>query len=236
VLKNSLLYFYPEPSSFIRKDIAIFESAFRLKHFSFTHSVKWMTFFSFIKQAFQVLSNGFSADCIVVRFGGYHALLPLLFAKLFKKPSLLIIGGTEAHYFPSIGYGSRTKKMYGWATGMSLQLARHLAPVDESLLDHAYTYDPGFPAKQGIKNLYPEVHTPCTVIHNGYDDTEFYIDEKINRKPGSFLTVANVSKDFEYYLKGHRPCAAIIQIIAAVFIYNSRKSARKLRTPGPIRM
>ena len=202
MLKKRLLYFYPEPSSFIGKDIAIFEKHFNLKHFSFSPSKKLYLLYFFLRQKLQLLRWIFSASCVVVRFGGYHALLPLLFARLFNKPSILIIGGTEAHYFPAIHYGSSTNKLYGWATGMSLRLARHLAPVDESLIEHAYRYDPDFPGMQGIRNLYPEVHTPFTVIHNGYDAEAFHIIESNRRKPRSFLTVANAAKGFEYYLKG----------------------------------
>ena len=202
MLKKRLLYFYPEPSSFIEKDILIFEKYFRLKHFSFSPSKKYFLFYFFLRQILQLLRYGFSARCIVVRFGGYHALLPMLFAKVFNRPSILIVGGTEAHYFPSIHYGSSTNKLYGWATGMSLRLARHLAPVDESLIEHTYTYDPEFPARQGIRNVYPAVRTPFTAIHNGYDAKGFSIIEGKKRTPRSFLTVANVAKDFEYYLKG----------------------------------
>jgi len=174
---------------------------YRVVSIGFPVENKGMMLFLAARQKIFLLRHLFSASIIVCRFGGYHALIPMFYARIFFKPSLLILGGTEAHYFPSIRYGNSTKKFYRWATRLSLRMAKHLAPVDESLVDHRYTYDKEFPPGQGIKNIYPQVQTPYTVIHNGYDDTQF-INLNASRKPNSFLTVANVSRDFEFTLKG----------------------------------
>ena len=200
--QDNLLYFYPSPSSFIARDLEILSQAFSVKSFSFEPGSKGMLLPWMVRQKLTLLGHIFSSKAVVCRFAGYHSLLPMLFARLTGKASLVIIGGTEAHYFPSVPYGTATKRIYRWFAAASMKLARHLAPVDGSLLEYDYTYDMQFPSRQGLRNLYPSVSTPATVIHNGYDAGLFRPDPAVPRQPKSFLTVANASRPFEFILKG----------------------------------
>jgi glycosyltransferase involved in cell wall biosynthesis len=46
-----------------------------------------------------------SAEVLVVWFASWHAWLPLLVARLLRRPSLLIVGGFDTASLPEIGYG-----------------------------------------------------------------------------------------------------------------------------------
>ena len=45
------------------------------------------------------------ANVLVVWFASWHAFLPLLVARLLRRPSLLIVGGFDTAAMPEIGYG-----------------------------------------------------------------------------------------------------------------------------------
>lgn len=113
--------------------------------------------------------------------------------KLFRKPVLLVLGGTDCVKFPSIGYGNFTRWPLGPITKWSLQLADHLAPVDEALVEsrHTYTSDPQDPPMQGYRGLFPEIRTSYTVIANGYDPARFRCD--VEKQPMSFITAAQMN-------------------------------------------
>ena len=53
----------------------------------------------------EVLRKVRGADVVVVWFASWHAWLPLLAARLLRRPSLLIVGGFDTASVPEIGYG-----------------------------------------------------------------------------------------------------------------------------------
>lgn len=145
--------------------------------------------------------NFWSSRMVVCQFAGYHSFLPVLFSKLFGKPSLIISGGTDCVSFPSIRYGNFHKKLMGFFTGYSFQWASHIAPVHGSLMLCDYTYqDADFP-KQGLLFFRPQIKTPFTVIANGYDSVKWV--KKTNKKKNLFVTVvAGLHMSFSKKLKG----------------------------------
>src|SRR5688572_21323258 len=132
--KKRVLYFYPILSSFSRKDLIILQNNYSVKPFHFDAIPKSKTPFAFIKQFFFLCANIFSADILIVQFGGYQSFLPALFGKLFGKPCLLILGGTDCFSFPSINYGNFNKKVLGAFTCLSYRLCSHISTVHETLV------------------------------------------------------------------------------------------------------
>lgn len=112
---------------------------------------------------------------------------------MFRKPVLLVLGGTDCVKFPSIRYGNFTRWPLGPITKWSLQLADHLAPVAEALVEsrHTYTSDPQDPPVQGYRGLFPQIRTPYTVIAYGYDPGRFKC--VVDKQPMSFITAAQMN-------------------------------------------
>ncbi len=195
-----ILYFYTRLSSFVQKDIDILSPAFDIEEFEFNAVPKSRTPFLFIKQLNFLLFNIRKSDIIICQFGGYHSLLPVLFAKLARKPSLIITGGTDCVSFPSINYGNFHKKYLGLFTKWSYNLASHISPVHESLLLRDYTYQDDDYPQQGLLFFCKGLRTPSTVIYNGYDPKKWFRNsEKI---ANTFLTVAAGIEPFTLKLKG----------------------------------
>lgn len=118
--KKKILLFYNFLSSFVQKDIAILQTEFAVAGCDFYTAAKWKIIFRFAAQKLFLLRHIFSADLIVCQFAGYHSVLPVLFGKIFGKRTLIIVGGTDAHYFPGIGYGN-------WQKNICVPLRRFLS-------------------------------------------------------------------------------------------------------------
>jgi len=201
VKKKRILFIYIGESTFVSKDISILKSSFDVLPFNFGFGAKWKVVFRFIRQFFFLIGNLPSASMVIVQLGGFHSLLPVLIAKLFGKPSLIIAAGTDCHSLPSIGYGNFQKKFLGLFTKWSFRNCTHIAPKDDSLWFSEYHYSTEDPQQQGIAAFIPGLKKPYSVIPNGYDADRFSrITEK---KPGTFITVAGgLDFRFQKQLKG----------------------------------
>lgn len=191
--RPKLVYCTPVLVSFAANDIKLLDESFDVKVFHFKPRRKWHTPFALLHQLFFLLRHLPSSSVAVCQFAGYHSLLPALLGRLMGKPVLLVLGGTDCVKFPSIGYGNFTRWPLGRITKWSLQLAAHLAPVDEALVEsrHTYTSDPQDPPAQGYRGLFPQIRTPYTVIAYGYDPARFRCD--VDKQPMSFITAAQMN-------------------------------------------
>lgn len=199
--QKKILYFHVGLSSFVKKDIAILSNTFELKIFHFKLNSKKQLPLSFISQFFFLIGNVFSTKGIVVQFGGYQSYLPTLFGKIFKRKTIIIMGGTDAVSFPSIQYGCFYNKYLNFFTRKSLKRASLLLPVSENLINCDYTYSEDDFKRQGYQFHAPEINTPEKTIYNGYDASKWYIEA--NKEENSFLTIAaDLGTRFGKKLKG----------------------------------
>src|ERR1700733_11608350 len=175
--KSKKIFFsFPVYASFVRNDEALMKQYFRVDSYLFDQR-KNRVIISFLQQFFHLLFKGWQYDEYVSFFAGYSSFLPAVFAKIFRKPHLIILGGTDCSNFPSIGYGNFYKKKLGWFTCSSLKMATHLAPVAETLVDTEYTYINERYKRQGYKN-FCSAKTPFTTVYIGYDEKKFYCSQE----------------------------------------------------------
>lgn len=197
--KPTILYFYNIYASFVRKDIALLENHFIVKTFYFNPNNKVLVPWQFIRQLFFILMNIRKSHLLITQFGGYQSYLPSILGKWFKRPSLIILGGTDCVSFPSINYGNFNKRLLAKFTRWSYRNATHLSPVHSSLVDGPYTYTNDDYPSQGYKYFCPEVTAGVTELHYGYDSNLFHIGD--NRKKNSFIMVGYLNYP-NYYRKG----------------------------------
>ena len=201
--RQKVIYFYVGLSTFVKKDIDILASKYTVSVFDFyvAADAKWKILFRFMHQLLFLLRHAVSFRLVVCQFAGYHSLLPILFAKIFRRPSLIVAGGTECMAFPSIGFGNFQRPYLRSFTRWSLKHCTHIAPKHETLWYCTYTYtNDDYPA-QGIRYFIPGIQTPHTVIYNGYDPEHYRDTGRIRQN--NFLTVtASMEYGFQKTLKG----------------------------------
>jgi glycosyltransferase involved in cell wall biosynthesis len=195
---ESILYFYPNPASFVKKDLQILESKYKVNKFQFVQTAAHLTVFSFIKQ-FVCLLRNFNTNKIVIQFGGYHSFLPCLFGLFLNKKTILILAGTDCACFPEINYGNYRKRWLGYFTKKSIEWAKIVVPVHKALIDYPYTYFDSKIKRQGFKNFIGKLRGSIEVAEYGFE-----LNEAINlteRKLG-FITIAGFNRENIFYLKG----------------------------------
>jgi len=202
MLKSKLIYLYPSDSSFIRKDIHFLSEHFVVLEQKVNWTKKSRLIHLFISQLFFLVKHFKEVDFIIIMFAGYWSLIPTLFGKLFKKPTFIILGGTDCCSYPHLNYGSLRKPLLKRAIKWSLELATKLLPVHESLVEYEATYDDRcLIKKQGIKSFFPNLTTTIQTIHNGFDGLFFEYKPNI-KQPNTFICVASVSSKTTFELKG----------------------------------
>ena len=197
-MKTNILYFHVGLTTFVVKDIGLLSRHFTLHPFSFDSESVLLSLF---KQFTFLLRHLFSSKMYVVQFAGYHSFLPVIFARVFGKKAVLILGGTDCVSFPSIRYGNFNNKKMAFFTGSSIKHAHLLLPVDISLVKYNYTYtNNDFPYQGYLAHVPSAEKVPYQVIYNGYDGSKWKPATKTKK---TFVTAgANLNSRFGIALKG----------------------------------
>ncbi|TNE71900.1 glycosyltransferase [bacterium] len=201
-MKHSIAFFYPHRSSFVNKDIQIFEKFGTV----FTPEFPWLKKaylpINLLRQLFFLIQHRNQLDAIMIMFGGYWSFFPTLIGKVLSIPTYIIIGGTDASYFRHLKYGNLGRYLLKWVIKKSYEWATKLLPVHEALIKSEYTYDERSSRKQqGVLSFFPNLKTPFFAIHNGFDDS-FFNFEPIQKKMNHFVCVASVQSKKTFELKG----------------------------------
>ncbi|PLW94462.1 MAG: glycosyl transferase family 1 [Marinilabiliales bacterium] len=186
---GKIIFIFPKMASFIRLDIEILKERYEVVENSYPWQKKHLMPIILIRQFFFLLKNLRKTEHVIISFGGWWAWLPTLMAKWHKKPSYIIIHGTDAAGFPEIKYGNMRKPLLRTILRKSYRRASYLLPVSESLIYTENTYyEKGRIIKQGIEHFFPKNKTPKIVIPNAID-TEKWQNLNKERKPNQFITV-----------------------------------------------
>lgn len=201
---KKIVYFFPNESSFIKRDIVILSEKYKVRHFSLHQGDKLKLPFQLLKQFFQAVSTIPTADVVICHFAGYSSLIPNIIGRIFRKPRLLIIAGTDAASFPEVNYGSFNRnKLMEWFTKKSMKNATHLLPVHERLAFQEYNYHPYGGKVQGFHYFYPpSKNKPFSPLYYSYQSDFFTIDKSIERRKNSFISIGNLSIATTFQRKG----------------------------------
>lgn len=203
-MKGTILYFYPNMTAFIRRDIEILSRNYEVKHFNLSARSKVFLPFKMIHQLFFILFNFRKKEAFVCHFAGYSSFFPSLFGRLLGIKCLIIVAGTDGAKFPTFNYGSFTKRLYGFFTAKSLVLATKILPVHESLVWQKYDYFEGGAPAQGYTVFVPNAKkTPFTPVYYGYDSNTFAVPKGISKISNTFLTVGNLASSKVFIRKGN---------------------------------
>jgi glycosyltransferase involved in cell wall biosynthesis len=104
-------------------------------------------------------------DLVFAWFAGWHAFPALVLARLFRKPSVLVVGGFDTASVPEIGYGWQRGGVRRWVSRTTMQLATRLVTNSRSSLfeiERNAGLDPSRAAViyHGLADRFPDGGTP----------------------------------------------------------------------------
>lgn len=169
--REKILFVYAGMSSFIQRDLDLLKKHFDVRAIDFIFTKKNLK--GTIVSIFEIARGVLWADLTYSWFASTNAYYTVKFSKLFKKKSIVIVGGFEVAKVPEIEYGLllESAKMVRYI----FENADILLTVDEGLRENA------------IRNLELTGENIQTV-HLGFDSDRF---TPLGRKDKLVLTVAS---------------------------------------------
>lgn len=163
----------------------------------------WMKVRNIFSSLYIALRWIWKVDVVYCWFAGFHGFFPVLFANLFHKKSIVIVGGFDAVSIPSIKFGVFYKNnLLQWCVRKQYQWANYILLVDESLERSVNYYaDPsghGYP--NGIRN-FVQTDAKIVTIPFGYDSEKFRRTQHIDRRY-DVISVGWTTTEQVFYRKG----------------------------------
>jgi glycosyltransferase involved in cell wall biosynthesis len=117
-----LLFIYITPTTFVKTDREILSSAYRVDDYCFrpVHGLARVAI-EMIRQFFFLAVHIRTYDKVFVWFADYHSLLPVLFARVARKPVYVVIGGYDICRDRSLRYGAFYSAFRGFFTATSIK-------------------------------------------------------------------------------------------------------------------
>lgn len=145
------------------------------------------------------------SDVVFAWFASWHSFVPITLAWLFRKPSVLVIGGFDTANMPDIGYGYQQGGFRKWASRWIMHRAKRLV-TNSHYSREEIERNTGIPAAR------------VTVIHHGVPDPFGELPEGPRERIA--LTVGFLLRTTLEH-KGHRPfvdAAALLPDVKFVFV------------------
>lgn len=200
-MKEKLIYIAPHFSSFVNEDISLLSKDFDVIVNVYNWNKKKYVPILLIKQLLFLLFNVKSYDKVIISFGGYWSLIPVIICRIFNKKSFIILNGTDCCSLPSLNYGNLRKPLLRFFTKISFKYTTELLPVSSSLVytENKYYTQNSEEIKQGYKAFFKSVKTPYTVVPNAIDSSFWRIINNDKRIDNSFTAVFS---EKQFILKG----------------------------------
>ena len=186
--KSKILFVYSPWTTFTKTDYDILAAKYDVVKYQFKPRKGLIKVaIQFLKQLFFLIFNIWRFDILYIWFGDYHSFLPVLFAKVLKKKSFVVIGGYDVANLPEINYGSLSRPLRKKMTLFSFRYATLCLPVVEGL-------------EEKLKQVCPKAKSQT--IHTGY---QFQLNENLNfntPREKVILTVSITDNYQRYMVKG----------------------------------
>lgn len=124
--KIKILFVYLLPSSFVKADLEILQRHFDVIHHQWTRTRD-------IKNVLRVVWHIFRTDLSFIWFADIHATRVVFLSKLFRKKTIVVVGGYEVANVPEINYGLVRNPKSARRVKYVLENADKVLAVDDSL-------------------------------------------------------------------------------------------------------
>jgi glycosyltransferase involved in cell wall biosynthesis len=171
--KAKILFVCPSFSSFIQKDMDLLRRHFEVRVAHYQGKKKLLKFL------IETLKGTLWSDLTFSWFADVHAFAAVLFSKIFRRKSIVVVGGYEVAKVPEINYGGMLSRWKVFIARFVLRYADKVLTVDDSL------------KKDAIKNAKVDGKNIQTVP-TGYDAKRFKMNGK---KENLVITVCHITNN-----------------------------------------
>ena len=162
--KKRILFLGPLLFSYVREDVEILRKKYRVIELDITHNL------------LKIFLNLARSEIAFIWFADWHAFFTVLFSKILRKRSIVVVGGYDAVYMPEIDYGIFTSRWKGVLTKWVYRNADLILPVSNDI------------KKKILRFSKPK---KIEIVYNGVDWRKF---KPSGKKENIVITVANIFK------------------------------------------
>lgn len=177
--KPKILFFHLGESSFVKEDMKILHTHFQLSVFFFDPSKSpiiagtgFRLIKNFFRQFFWLLKHIHGSQAVYCWFSDYHAVLPVLFARISHIPVITVLGGFDSINMPHLNYGIFCSS---WRKPLGKYVLKHstkLLPVSSTLIrtkERAKYWPEAHP--NGLETNIRNFKTGWEELPTGYSET-----------------------------------------------------------------
>ncbi|MCK4529199.1 glycosyltransferase family 4 protein [candidate division WOR-3 bacterium] len=209
-----ILFVCPSFSSFIQNDLDILRRHFEVRVAHYQGKKKLLKFL------IETLKGVLWADLTFSWFADVHAFAAVLFSKIFKRKSIVVVGGYEVAKVQEINYGAMLKKWKTIVVKFVLKHANKVLAVSE------------FSKSEILKYINPK---NIELVYNGIDCDNF---KPVSEKEDLIITVGSVTnavvkrKGFETFVKSAKYLPNVNFVLIGKHVDNSIKSLKSMAPPN----
>lgn len=197
------LLIYPEANTFVQKDIQAMENlgvaVIAIQSKPTKNPIVFVC--RQILLGLSILLHISASQQLVCWFADYHSLIPLLLARLWRKKSLIIVGGFDAVSDSVNRYGIfRKKGLRQQFARWSYRLANRIWVVDTSLSDGCPFARERDGIASGLNYWMPDLASKIEVVPTGYDPSFWKSTQSPQKK--TVITVASITSQQVIVRKG----------------------------------
>lgn len=189
-------------STFMKADIEILSGIGDVSLYKFKEVRRIIDILAFVRQFWHLITHRY--DVYYCFFNDYHSFLPLLFAKLWRKKGIVVVGG-----FDAMGISDKELPMrYGvfvssrwriWLVRMSYRLATNVLLVTGTF-------------RQCLKDNGIKVTGKYKTVYFGWDSSQYKCEPKKN----FVLLVGGYSDLNNYFRKGYDRAIRLARLMPSV--------------------
>ena len=208
-MSKSVSFIYSIKTTFVSKDITLINSlGYKINEIK---SQPYKSILKFIiarlNEIWCLIKNFNKCKYYIIWFNDYHAIIPLLYCKIFNKKSLLIVGGYDAIKYKKINYGIFTRNRFiSFFLKKNFLFASEIWTVDKSLITGCENSKKMYNIKSGVLNFLKNKKINIKEVHTGYHKS--FWTYKLIRKEKNVCTVGIFNnekvikrKNIEFFLE-----------------------------------
>ena len=123
-INRQILFVHNAPSRFVQIDLILLSKYYQVTEL-YEHAPDQI-------RPLRTLSMVKAHDLVFCWFASWHSLLPVLLARIARKPSIVVIGGYDTANLPEAGYGSQRVGLQRFLSRLVIKLATHLVAFSHS--------------------------------------------------------------------------------------------------------
>lgn len=199
MVEKQIIFIYSGFSTFVEKDYHSLKKKARVLDYHFIAEKQLHRFFfEYLRMTWFLIKNINKTDILFCWFADYYSFLPALFGKIFRKKTVIIVGGKDAISIPEIEYGIFYKKgLQSLMTAWSYRMADLILPVNKSLIESTNYYVDRRGIKAGVKHFVKNLEADMIEVPTGYDSNKWNYNDK-EKKKQKVITIAG-AKDLKTF-------------------------------------